>query len=373
VLHRDIKPANLLLDLQGAVWVTDFGLAKAEGDDLTRSGDVLGTLRYMAPERFHGVADGRSDVYSLGLTLYELVGLRPAFLETDQLRLVQAIANQEPTPPRQLDPRLPRDLETVIVKAMNKDPAARYATAADLEEDLRRFLADRPIRARRITNFERLRRWRRRNPGWAATLMLTFCLLLVSAIGGSLLSVNLQRALSAVKAADVVKTERLWQSLLERARALRSSGRVGQRFEALKTIREAAKIKITPELRDEAVAALALPDVEIADEWEGYAEDTLNLAHDANFERYARINKTGEVTLCRRGAAGEEIIARLPAQGQPLYWGLWMSPDGRYLAYGVDLEARRRRAERPYDGAGGNAPLRVVPSFRWPSPGHRPR
>src|SRR5262249_23535567 len=114
----------------------------------------------------------------------------------------------------------------------------------------------------------------------------------------------------------------------------RSSKRVGQRFEALKVIREAAKIKVTPELRDEAVAALVLPDAEIADEWEGWPEDTLHLAHDANFERYARMNKNGEVTVCRRTTQGEQVIAQLPARGEPLLWGLGMSRDGQFLAVG---------------------------------------
>jgi serine/threonine protein kinase/WD40 repeat protein len=334
VLHRDIKPSNLLLDARGMVWVTDFGLAKEDGEDITRTGDVVGTLRYMAPERFTGVADARSDIYSLGLTLYELLTLRPAFLETDRVRLVQAIATQEPKSPRRLDPQLPRDLETIVLKAINKDPSRRYAAAAELEEDLRRFLADRPIQARRTSSWERVRRWCRRNPGWAATIATVLGLLSFIAIAGSVLSLNLQQALSDVQAADAEKTEKLWQAYLERARALRSSGRVGQRFEALKAIREAAKIKMTTELRDEAVAALVLPDVAIAREWQGGTEDTLSFAHDAKFERYARLSKQGEITLCRVADDGEQVIARLDVNGQPRFLGVWMSPDGRFLACG---------------------------------------
>src|SRR5208283_2482638 len=92
ILHRDVKPSNLLLDNHGNVWVADFGLAKtAEADDLTHTGDILGTIRYMAPERFSGQCDARSDVYSLGLTLYELVTLRPAFAETDRNKLIQQV------------------------------------------------------------------------------------------------------------------------------------------------------------------------------------------------------------------------------------------------------------------------------------------
>lgn len=334
VLHRDIKPSNLLLDGCGIVWLTDFGLAKEEGDDLTRTGDVVGTLRYMAPERLNGVSEARSDVYGLGVTLYELLTLRPAFAETDRAGLIQRITRQEPVAPRKLDPHVPRDLETIVLKAIAKEPDRRYAIAADMEEDLRRFLMDRPIRARRSSQLERTWRWCRRNPGWAATLAGVFGLLLFIAAGGSILNLRLRQALTDVQVADAEKTEKLFQGHLERARALRSSGRVGQRFGALAAIREAAKIKVTPELRDEAVAALVLPDVQLARQWEGYPEDTVDLASDANFERYARVNKKGEVTVCRLANDGEQIVARLPAVGAPRFWGLRMSPDGRYLVYG---------------------------------------
>ena len=129
VLHRDIKPSNLLLDDTGNVWVTDFGLAKADSDsdDLTHTGDVVGTLRYMAPERFNGQGDVRSDVYSLGLTLYELLTLRPAFDETDRNKLVKQVMHGEPIRPRKINPGVPRDLETVVLKAIHR-PAHRYQT-----------------------------------------------------------------------------------------------------------------------------------------------------------------------------------------------------------------------------------------------------
>src|SRR5262249_39972817 len=118
VLHRDIKPSNLLLDTQGVVWITDFGLAKASdsGADLTHTGDIVGTIRYMAPERFKGQADARSDIYGLGLTLYELLTLRAAFPEKDRHRLMQQVMNDEPPRPRQHDPAIPRDLETIVLK-----------------------------------------------------------------------------------------------------------------------------------------------------------------------------------------------------------------------------------------------------------------
>ena len=130
ILHRDIKPSNLLLDAQGQVWITDFGLAKAQdSDELTRTGDIVGTLRYMAPERFNGWSDPRSDVYALGATLYELLTLRPAFEESDRVKLIEQVLHESPAPLRQLDRRIPRDLETIVLKAMAKEPGERYATA----------------------------------------------------------------------------------------------------------------------------------------------------------------------------------------------------------------------------------------------------
>ncbi len=146
VLHRDIKPSNLLLDVAGTVWVTDFGLAKAaECDALTDTGDLVGTLRYMAPERFEGWSNPRSDVYSLGATLYELLTLRPLFDEPNRARLMKMVAHEAPIAPRKLDPAIPRDLETIVLKSIAKEPEQRYLSAEQMAEDLRRFLSDLPI------------------------------------------------------------------------------------------------------------------------------------------------------------------------------------------------------------------------------------
>ena len=127
ILHRDIKPANLLLDDKGQFWVTDFGLAQIQGNPgLTLTGDILGTLRYMSPEQALAkrvVIDGRTDIYSLGVTLYELLTLRPAFDGQDRQEILRKIAEEEPAPPRKLNPAVPRDLETIVLKAMAKDPA----------------------------------------------------------------------------------------------------------------------------------------------------------------------------------------------------------------------------------------------------------
>jgi WD40 repeat protein/serine/threonine protein kinase len=182
VLHRDIKPSNLLLDPQGMVWVTDFGLAKetTETSDLTRSGFLVGTLRYAPPERFRGQADARGDVYGLGVVLYELLTLRPPFSSDNRAELLQLVMHSEPPRPRQVNPAVPYDLETIVLKAIAREPAQRYQTVAEMGEDLRRFVDDRPVRARRVNTAERLLRWCRREPRTAGLLAA----LLLACAGG---------------------------------------------------------------------------------------------------------------------------------------------------------------------------------------------
>lgn len=185
VYHRDIKPSNLLVEPSGHLWVTDFGLARIACHDqgLTRTGDVVGTLRYMSPEQIRkgsGAADPpRSDIYALGLTLYELATLRPAFEGTDPQDLVRRIVSEEPPAPRRLNPSIPRDLETIVLKAMTKETTGRYASASELAVDLRLFLADRPIRARRPGPVERIARWARRHRA-AVTTAAAFLLVALS-------------------------------------------------------------------------------------------------------------------------------------------------------------------------------------------------
>jgi serine/threonine protein kinase/tetratricopeptide (TPR) repeat protein len=192
IYHRDIKPSNLLLDTRGTVWVTDFGLAKAasDGDNLTHTGDILGTLRYMAPERFQGVSDARSDVYSLGLTLYEMLVLRPAFDETDRNKLIHQVTREDPPPPRRFNRAIPRDLETVVLKAIDREPARRYPSAAALGEDLKRFLEDKPIQARRVSVPEWVWRWCRRNPLTAGLTAGIAALLVIVAVAASVAAVS---------------------------------------------------------------------------------------------------------------------------------------------------------------------------------------
>src|SRR5262249_54620479 len=146
------------------VWIADFGLAKTEDDGLTATGEILGTLRYMAPCRFRGEGDARADIYALGMTLYELLTLKPAYDSSDRLALIERIKAEEPLRPRLRDQRTPRDLGTIAPKAIEKDPKARYQSAGEIGEALVRSLADEPIRARQVGTAERYWRWSRRNP-----------------------------------------------------------------------------------------------------------------------------------------------------------------------------------------------------------------
>ncbi|MBI1324761.1 protein kinase [bacterium] len=199
IVHRDIKPSNLLLDQAGVVWIADFGLAKGEDDGLTQTGDVLGTFRYMPPCRFQGECDLRADIYALGMTLYELLTLRPAFDESDRLKLIEQIKNQEPPRPRTLDSRIPRDLETIVLKAIEKDRERRYHSADSMAEDLRRFLADEPIRARQMSVPERFWRTVRRNPEIA---------LLSGVLAGMLVLGSVAALVAASRFSESATTER---------------------------------------------------------------------------------------------------------------------------------------------------------------------
>jgi eukaryotic-like serine/threonine-protein kinase len=200
VIHRDVKPSNLMVDRLGHLWVTDFGLARFDGEsELTRTGDVLGTLRYTSPEQAQakrGVVDQRTDVYSLGATLYELVTLRPAFDGRDRQEILNQINRDETPSPRKTNPSIPRDLETIILKAMAHDLGSRYTTARELAEDLTRFLDARPVLARKPTALDRLRKWARRHR--TAVTTATSALILGLTIGAILIGVEHRRTLQAL-------------------------------------------------------------------------------------------------------------------------------------------------------------------------------
>jgi WD40 repeat protein/serine/threonine protein kinase len=192
IIHRDIKPANLLVDGGGRLWITDFGLAYCQSQPgLTMTGDVLGTLRYMSPEQALAkrvAVDARTDIYSLGVTLYELLTLEPAYNGRDREELLRQIAFEEPRLPSRLNKAVPVELETIVLKAMAKNPEERYSSAQELADELRRFLEDKPIRAKRPTLRQRTVKWARRHKTVVrAALVVLVLAVLGLAVGSGLI------------------------------------------------------------------------------------------------------------------------------------------------------------------------------------------
>jgi WD40 repeat protein/Tfp pilus assembly protein PilF len=348
VLHRDIKPSNVLLDVAGHVWVTDFGLAKLEGSDgPTRTGDIVGTVRYMAPERFDGWSDRRSDVYSLGATLYELLTLRPLFGSSTEFKLIEKVLHTSPEQPRKLDAGIPRDLETIVLKATAKEPADRYASAGALGEDLRRFLEERPIQARRSTTLEKSWRWCRRNPVLAVAILTTSVAVVSQAVVATVMAWKFREQRDMVsqsesqeRAARIEARTQLFQAHHDRARAQRLSRQAGQRFESLSALSMAADIaqelNLPPQrldqLRDLAIACLALPDLRPVPGGRVIPRPAglEHFAFNAGFTRYALRFKDG--TILVRQLADDQEIARFRARGDREIFMFGFSPDGRYLA-----------------------------------------
>lgn len=184
-LHRDIKPGNLLLDRDDHLWVTDFGLAKAlEAEGLTQSGDVLGTLQYMAPEQFAGAYDVRSEVYALGVTIYEMLTLAPAFRGRNRSELMDLVKLQRIEPLQRVSPDVPLDLAIIVGKAMAREPGDRYQTVEAFQLDLEAFLEDRPIQARPLSALATIWRWCRRNRAAASLVASAAACVLLAAIAG---------------------------------------------------------------------------------------------------------------------------------------------------------------------------------------------
>jgi serine/threonine protein kinase/WD40 repeat protein len=340
VLHRDIKPSNLLLDIHGRVWLTDFGLAKTdETEEVTDPGDIIGTLCYMAPERFHGRADARSDVYGLGITIYELATLHAAFAETQRAALIAKVTHEEPPHPRKLDPKIPRDLETIILKAIAKEPSQRFATARALAEDLRRFLADRPIRARRTSLRERFWRWCRRNPAIAA-LTGFIALLLAVIVVGSLISASLfSKEAGKARQAERAAMEKAYKALVAQVRAERWGGGPGRRLDSLQALQEAAELarildldsKELLALRNEAIACLVLIDMRLEKTWEATPAEHFAVAFDAPLQHYAYSDRRGVIKVFT--LSDNKEVSSLDGPGIPPI-DLQFSPDGRFLAAG---------------------------------------
>jgi WD40 repeat protein len=298
----------------------------------------------MAPEQAEGhakQAGPAEDVYALGAILYKLLTGRPPFRGDTALETLEQVKGSEPLPPSRLVPKLPRDIETICLRCLRKEPAKRYEDAAALAEDLRRFQAGEPIVARRISGVERVWRWCRRNPVVAGLLasvgLLIVAIAIVSSVSAARLGVEARQAQVAERDA----LERLFRASFAQAKASRGSGRMGQRNDTLKALAEAAalddRVAVTPqdvlEMRAEAVAAMALPDIHFGHEWEGNPAGTNGRAFDSTYQRYALSKKDGEVTV--RRVADDRVLRRFVVsspEGPNRQALLRFSPSDRYLA-----------------------------------------
>ena len=218
IIHRDVKPGNLLLDADSHVFVTDFGLARIENaPELTMTGDLMGTLRYMSPEQVQAgrvMIDHRTDIYSLGATLYELLTLASIWPDKNKSDLIRRISLEEPTPLRKLNPAIPVDVETIVLKSLRRNPNERYATAQEFAEDLQRVLDYEPIKAKRPSTLERINKWTRRNPTilWASVAVLV--LLTVASVASTFLILE-QKKIANQKSADALKESQYAQAITD--------------------------------------------------------------------------------------------------------------------------------------------------------------
>jgi serine/threonine protein kinase/WD40 repeat protein len=333
VIHRDVKPANLLVDGQGTVWVTDFGLAKADDqDDLTRAGDIVGTIRYIAPEQFDGRGDGRSDIYSLGLTLYELLALRPAYDAEHRHQLVKQVTTMAPPPLGSIDAKIPADLQNIIHKSIERDPARRYLAAGELAADLQRFLDDRPIKARPISLVGHAVRWSRRKPAAAGLIALLMLLTIVS----PLLALYFGHLVVETKQSHYRAQLALLDSRRSEASASRYSGRPGHHFDTLNALGQAARLQrelaiddvsAIERMRGDATAALALADLKVADSWSIPKPSRPSAIHfDADLQYHTAWDGDA-LSVCRVGT-GQEVV-RLPVNRS--CQKARFSPDGRFI------------------------------------------
>jgi WD40 repeat protein/tetratricopeptide (TPR) repeat protein len=397
IIHRDIKPSNVMITLydgKPVPKVIDFGVAKATEQRLTERtlftqyGAMVGTLEYMSPEQAEMSAlgvDTRSDIYSLGVLLYELLTgstplthkrikqaaygevlrlikeeepPRPSIRLSDSGEALASISAQRHMEPAKLAKLVRGELDWIVMKTLEKDRNRRYETANGLAMDVQRYLHDETVQACPPSASYRLRKFARRNTRILATVGLLALALITGTVVSAwqairateaegLAQTRLQAETEAQNAtrdqlhltqqAEDKATNRLYHSLVAQARASRLSRRIGQRFDSLKTLEEAAKIAgdlNLPEedflkLRNEAIACLALPDMRIAKEWDGWPTGSLTFDFDSKLERYARVDRQGVVSI--RRVADDAEICRLPGMG-PGEASPWFSPDGQFLA-----------------------------------------
>jgi WD40 repeat protein/tRNA A-37 threonylcarbamoyl transferase component Bud32 len=342
VVHRDLKPSNVFLAADGTPKVGDFGLAKMLDSQsaLTQSESVMGSPSYMAPEQARGHAKEAGpavDVYAVGAILYELLTGRPPFRGTTALDTLEQVETAEPVPPSRLVPGVPRDIETICLKCLQKEPGKRFETALDLADDLRRFLDGRPILARRISGAERAWRWCRRNRFVAGMAGTTAAAILILVVGATMAAFTFRAQRDHIQGADRKTREALFEALVTQAQAGRSSRRMGQRFESLDALDRAARIarelELPPDrfdrIRNEAIACFALPDLKATGRVIYQPAGTLLFCFDHGMKRYAQRHLSGTIVV--RRVADDQEVARFQARGDRQIFVFAFNADGHYL------------------------------------------
>lgn len=360
VIHRDVKPSNIMLDMRGKLYVTDFGLAKLTDDSsLTETGDMLGTLRYMPPEALQGKAGERGDIYGLGLTLYEMLAGEPAFANSDRGKLFYDISQGDIVPLLKRVPKVPHDLAQIVGKATEADPALRYASAAAMRDDLRRFLSGEPIEARPASLGYRAQRWVARN---TAVSVLGGCLFVILVATAGLASLSARRfrdlayekqqetnaATSNARQAKV----NLLRVQLSDTRGWATSSRVGQRTEGIKSLQAAISLardlKLFDEYRDQiletAVTLSALHDAPVVAAWQdakiGGSNATVSFNGDLSEYVLGDKRKGQDCLIYRVSGSTKELIEQIPL-GHPCLERIRFSSDGTLICSWVDLGSER--------------------------------
>jgi eukaryotic-like serine/threonine-protein kinase len=343
IVHRDIKPSNILIDADGNPWMTDFGLARLSETEieasLTIEGSILGTLRYLPPESLQQTTDERGDQYSLGLTLYEMLALRPAFDRTDKAGLLHDLEHAARPALDDLQPDVSRDLVTIIHKAIDREPSARYASVGELGDDLQQFLNDEPIRARRISKLEQLSRWSRRNRGLAASLATVAVLLLVVAVGSAMAAgyfSSLNTKLSSTVEELTTTTTELTTKTNDLT--LRTTELTVARNNAETVAAENLKLAQAAEAaRDQAEDTVYFSRIALADRaWQSNdvqaATDLLKKCQP----QPGAIDRRGWESRYLDGLCNSNVvhIARSRTHSSNYLYGIAFSPDGRWLATG---------------------------------------
>ena len=376
IVHRDVKPSNLMVDTAGHLWVTDFGLAMTQtGADLTMTGDVLGTLRYMSPEQAEGnrrILDHHTDIYSLGVTLYELLTLQTPFDSDDRHKLIHEIIDGEVRPPRGLSPAIPRDLETIVQKAMATEPQGRYVAAQDVADDLRRFLEEKPIQARRPTLATRATKWARRHRTLVRStavfgILLVAAILLLLSVSNVLITEERNekdKALSSARAASQEKAK-----ALESAEAgLQKAETERQRAESnLEVAMDALQAVYVQAIGQDPYAHGDFKSLGVQDAF-SKAERALRRAIELdpnNAQTYAhRAAAYGQLFQYKKAASDYSRAVELAPDNarfqDALAWFLVRCPDVAYRDYHRALEHGKRAIELDARNAGYHRTLGVI-------------